>query len=90
MLAELAGFLVDFIGVCLRGAFGRNAKGQPDPDNPTNRWAIFAASVVLAAILALIGSFLAMIFANSFTAVLATAGVILCLGLFASFRAVFP
>lgn len=38
MLAELDGFLVDFIGVCLRGAFGRNAKGQPDPNNPTNRY----------------------------------------------------
>ncbi|WP_148080204.1 hypothetical protein [Roseimaritima ulvae] len=90
MLAELAGFLTDFLGACLRGAFGRNAKGQPDPDNPVNRRAIFTASVVVFSILALLGSLMAMIFAGSFIAAWVTATIIFGLGLFASFRAVFP
>lgn len=90
MFAELAGFLTDFLGVCLRGAFGRNAEGHSDPDNPTNRWAMFTASIVIFAILALVASLAVMMFAGSFTAVWGTAAVIFCLGLIASILAVFP
>jgi len=89
MLADLAGFLTDFVGLCLRGAFGRNADGAPDPDQPTNRWAIFFYSLVLFAVLSGVGALAALFLANSFTAVWVTAGIIFGIGLLASIRAAF-
>lgn len=89
MLFELADILTTFAGTCLRSAFGKNANGHPDPDNPANHWEIFTASVVAGAVVAAAGSLVAWSLSASLAVVCGTAAIVFGLGLVAACLAAF-
>ncbi|WP_144057429.1 hypothetical protein [Novipirellula maiorica] len=90
MLADIASFVTDAMGVGLRAAFGRDSNGKPNPDNPANLRFIFCISIVISGIVACVGSLIALVATGTFTAVWLTFAILLVIGLLASFRAVFP